>query len=159
MRAIYPGTFDPVTNGHMDLIQRGVRMFGNLVVAVARNVPKSPWFSAEERLGMVQESLGDLRGVEAEIFDSLLIDFARLKGASVILRGLRAVSDFEYELQIALTNRTLSPNLETVFMMPSTKYIYLSSRIVRDIASYGGPVEDFVPPPVVPRLRARHPAR
>jgi pantetheine-phosphate adenylyltransferase len=155
VKAIYPGTFDPVTYGHLDLIDRGLEIFRELVVAVARNEPKAPLFSAEERLAMVRESAGDRPGLSVVIFDTLLINFAARKGAQVILRGLRAVSDFEYELQIALTNRELVPDIETVFMMPSKKYIYLSSRIVREIAAYGGPVEEFVPPPVQRRLQAR----
>lgn len=155
MKAIYPGTFDPVTFGHLDLIERGRSIFGELIVAIARNEPKAPLFSADERLEMLRESLGKVEGVVVEIFDSLLIHYARSKGAGVILRGLRAVSDFEYELQIALTNRKLVPQIETVFMMPSKKYIYLSSRVVREIAAYGGPVDDFVPPPVARRLQER----
>lgn len=154
MRAIYPGTFDPITYGHLDLIERGLSMFQELVVAISRNEPKTPLFSAEDRLEMVREAAGQPPGLTVEIFDTLLINFTARKKAQVILRGLRAVSDFEYELQIALTNRELAPKIETVFMMPSKKYIYLSSRIVREIAAYGGPVEEFVPPPVQRRLQA-----
>ncbi len=155
MKAIYPGTFDPITFGHLDLIERGMRMFDELIVAIAENATKSPLFTAEERRQMAEETLHARPNLSVEVFDCLLINYARQRGAGIILRGLRAVSDFEYELQIALTNRKLVPEIETVFMMPSKKYIYLSSRIVREIASYGGPVDDFVPPPVARRLKER----
>ena len=155
--AIYPGTFDPVTNGHVDLIRRGRSLFDNLVVAIARNPQKKPLFSAEERLAIANEALDGADGVETVIFDNLLIEFARSRGCKAIIRGLRAVSDFEYELQIALTNRKLHPEIETVFLAPSEPFIYLSSSIVKEIASYGGSVRDFVPQPVEGHLRAKFP--
>jgi pantetheine-phosphate adenylyltransferase len=154
--AIYPGTFDPITNGHVDLIKRGRSLFDRLVVAVARNPQKAPLFTADERLEMAREVLAGIEGVEICIFDELLINFAREKECRAIVRGLRAISDFEYELQIALTNRKMDPGLETVFLTPSKQYIYLSSSIVKEIASYGGPVGDFVPPPVEARLPSKY---
>ncbi len=153
--AIYPGTFDPITNGHVDLIRRGRRLFDRVVVAVASNPQKGPLFSARERLAMARAALADDPAIEVVPFDELLIELARRRGCSAILRGLRAVSDFEYELQIALTNRQMRPEVETVFLAPSIKYIYLSSRLVKEIASYGGPVAELVPPNVERRLRAR----
>jgi pantetheine-phosphate adenylyltransferase len=155
--AVYPGTFDPITKGHIDLIERGRELFDRLVVAVARNPLKAPLFTAEERKTMAQEALAKLEGVEVTVFDTLLIHFARAQGCRAIIRGLRAVSDFEYELQIALTNRKMSPDIETVFLTPSEPYIYLSSSIVKEIASYRGPVSDFVPEPVEVRLRGKFP--
>lgn len=155
--AVYPGTFDPITKGHIDLIERGRELFDRLVVAVARNPLKAPLFTAEERMTMAQEALAKLEGVEVTVFDTLLIHFARDHGCRAIIRGLRAVSDFEYELQIALTNRKMSPDIETVFLTPSEPYIYLSSSIVKEIASYRGPVSDFVPEPVEMRLRGKFP--
>jgi len=151
---IYPGTFDPITNGHLDLIHRWRVVFDRVVVAVARNPQKGPLYPAKERLAMAREAVGDDPGIEVVLFDELLIDFARRHGCVAILRGLRAVSDFEYELQIALTNREMRPEIETVFLAPSIRYIYLSSSIVKEIASYGGPVADLVPPGVQRRLRA-----
>ncbi len=155
--AIYPGTFDPITHGHIDLIERCRSLFDRLVVAIARNPLKAPLFGAEERLEMARQVLGGLEGVEVALFDNLLIDFARARDCRAIIRGLRAVSDFEYELQIALTNRKMAPDLETVFLTPSKQYIYLSSSIVKEIASYRGPVSDFVPPEVEARLREKFP--
>lgn len=155
MKAIYPGTFDPITFGHIDLIERGLKIFDEMIVAVAVNPMKQPLLSIEDRLWMVEESIGKRPRVTIETFDCLLIDYARRKKTHTILRGLRAVSDFEYEMQIALTTRKMNPELETVFMMPSKKYIYLSSRIVREIASYGGNIDEFVPPPVVSCLRKK----
>ena len=156
--AVYPGTFDPITNGHISLIMRSRSLFGRVVVAVARNPKKSPLFSLEERLEMAREVLKGVENVEVHIFDDLLIHFARREKCQAIIRGLRAVSDFEAELQIALTNRTIDPGIETIFLLPSVEYIYLSSSIVKEIASYSGPVEDFVPPLVESRLREKFPA-
>jgi pantetheine-phosphate adenylyltransferase len=151
---IYPGTFDPITNGHLDLIRRWSAVFDRVVVAVARNPQKGPLYPAPVRLAMAREAVGGLQGVEVVLFDELLIDFARRHDCSAILRGLRAVSDFEYELQIALTNRQMHPEIETIFLAPSIQYIYLSSSIVKEIASYSGPVSALVPPGVEKRLRA-----
>ncbi len=159
MKAIYPGTFDPITNGHLDLMTRGLKLFDELTIAVAENPIKAPLFPAEERVEMVKECVAGLDRLKVELFDTLLIQYTQAKGVKVILRGLRAVSDFEYELQIALTNRELNEEIETVFVMPSKKYIYLSSRLVKEIASYGGPVEEFVPPAVIRHLKDRFPSR
>jgi len=155
--AVYPGTFDPITNGHIDLIQRGRSLFDRLVVAIARNPQKVPLFALEERLDMARKALTGIGGVEVEVFDDLLIHFARVRDCRAIIRGLRAVSDFEYELQIALTNRKMDSGIETVFLAPAEQYIYLSSSIVKEIASYRGPVVDFVPAPVEAALREKFP--
>lgn len=155
--AVYPGTFDPITNGHIDLIQRSRSLFDRLVVAIARNPQKVPLFTLEERLDMAREALAGTEGVEIAVFDDLLIHFARARGCRAIIRGLRAVSDFEYELQIALTNRKMDPGIETVFLTPAEQYIYLSSSIVKEIASYRGPVVDFVPAVVEAGLRKKFP--
>jgi len=153
--AIYPGSFDPVTNGHLDLIERGAKMFDSLIVGVLRNADKAPLFSVPERIEMLREVTGPWRGVEVDVFDGLLVDYARKRGAGVILRGIRAISDYEYELQMALMNRKLEPRLETVFMLPGETYSYLSSRLVREIAQLGGPLQGLVPPVVEERLRAK----
>jgi pantetheine-phosphate adenylyltransferase len=144
--AVYPGTFDPFTNGHIDLVQRALRIFPRLVVAVARNPHKSPLFAVEERLAIVQEAIGRLGGVEIDTFDDLTVDYVRKKGAQVILRGVRAVSDFEAEFAMALMNRKISGDVETVFLMPNQAYTYLSSRLVKEVALLGGNVDDLVPP-------------
>src|SRR3981189_271299 len=153
--AIYPGSFDPVTNGHLDLIERGEKMFDLLIVAVLQNVEKKPLFSVKERVEMLREVTKQWPGVEVDVFDGLLVDYARKRGAGVILRGIRAVSDYEYELQMALMNRKLEPRLETVFMLPGEDYSYLSSKLVPEIAQHGGPLNDLVPPTVEQRLRAK----
>ena len=153
--AIYPGSFDPVTNGHLDLIERGRSIFGQLIVAVLRNAEKQPLFTVPERVEMLREVTRDWPNVEVDIFEGLLVDYARRRHAGVILRGIRAVSDYEYELQMALMNRKLEPGLETVFMMPALKYSYLSARLVREIAQHGGPLEGLVPTVVEQRLRAK----
>ncbi len=153
--AIYPGSFDPVTNGHLDLIERGRNIFGQLIVAVLRNAEKQPLFTVPERVEMLREVTRDWPNVEVDIFEGLLVDYARRRHAGVILRGIRAVSDYEYELQMALMNRKLEPGLETVFMMPALKYSYLSARLVREIAQHGGPLEGLVPTVVERRLRAK----
>jgi len=153
--AIYPGSFDPVTNGHLDLIERGAKLFPRLTVAVLRNLDKAPLFSLDERVEMLQEVIRPWPNVMVDVFSGLLVEYARVRQASVILRGIRAISDYEYELQMALMNRKLEPNLETVFMMPAEAYSYLSSRMVREIARLGGPVTGLVPPTVEQRLRAK----
>jgi len=153
--AIYPGTFDPVTNGHLDLIERGEKMFDHLIVAVLKNVEKEPLFSVSERVDMLREVTKQWEAVEVDVFDGLLIDYARKRGAGVILRGIRAISDYEYELQMALMNRKLEPRLETVFMLPAESYGYLSAKLVRELAQLGGPLTGLVPPAVEQRLRSK----
>lgn len=143
--AVYPGTFDPFTNGHIDLVRRALRIFPRLVVAVARNPHKSPLFTVEQRLAVIQEAIGGLARVEVDTFDDLTVDYVRKKGAQVILRGVRAVSDFEAEFAMALMNRKISEEVETVFLMPNLAYTYLSSRLVKEVALLGGNVEDLVP--------------
>ena len=143
---VYPGTFDPFTNGHIDLVRRALRIFPRLVVAVARNPHKRPLFTAEERLAIIREAIGGLEGIELDTFDDLTVDYVRKKGAQVILRGLRAVSDFEAEFAMALMNRKISEDVETVFLMPNQAYTYLSSRLVKEVALFGGNVDDLVPP-------------
>jgi pantetheine-phosphate adenylyltransferase len=151
--AIYPGTFDPVTNGHVDVINRASKLFDKVIVCVAVNTSKAPLFTGEERANMIRDAVSDLKNVEVEQFDGLLVDFARKKKAIAIVRGLRAVSDFEYEFQMALTNRKLDEEVDTVFLMPHEKYTYLNSTIVREIASFGGDVSQFVPTMVERRLK------
>ena len=153
--AIYPGSFDPVTNGHLDLIERGNKMFDLVIVAVLQNVDKQPLFTVPERVEMLREVTKQWSGVEVDIFKGLLVDYARKRGAGVILRGIRAVSDYEYELQMALMNRKLEPRLETVFMLPGEPYSYLSAKLVREIAQLGGPLTDLVPAVVEQKLRAK----
>jgi pantetheine-phosphate adenylyltransferase len=153
--AIYPGSFDPVTNGHLDLIERGSHIFGRLIVAVLRNTDKAPMFTLDERLQMLSESTRDFPNVEVDSFDGLLVDYARRVGARVLLRGIRAVSDYEYELQMAMMNRRLEPELETMFMLPAETYSYLSSRLVREIARLGGSLKGLVPDAVERRLRTK----
>jgi len=153
--AIYPGSFDPVTNGHLDLIARGARIFDRLVVAVLQNLEKEPLFPAPERVQMLRQVTSEWANVEVDLFDGLLVDYVRRQNAQVILRGIRAVSDYEYELQMALMNRKLEPRLETVFMLPSETYSYLSAKLVREIAQLGGPLTGLVPPIVEERLRAK----
>ncbi len=153
--AIYPGSFDPVTNGHLDLIERGEKMFDLVIVAVLRNTEKQPLFTVPERVEMLREVTSRWSGVEVDVFDGLLVDYARKRGAGVILRGIRAVSDYEYELQMALMNRKLEPRLETVFMLPGQAYSFLSSKLVREIAQLGGPLQGLVPTVVEERMRAK----
>ena len=153
--AIYPGTFDPITNGHSDLVQRATCMFERVIVAVAANPSKTPTFSLEERVAMASTALAGLDKVEVCGFDTLLVEFSKRKGAQVILRGLRAVSDFEFEFQLAGMNRKLAPGIETMFMMPAEQYTYLSSSIVREIASLDGDVSELVHPEVEKALRKR----
>ena len=154
--AIYPGSFDPVTNGHLDLIERASKLFERLVVAILLNPEKDgPFFPVPERVEMLKEVVGHLPNVEVDTFKGLLVDYARRKDARVIVRGIRAVSDYEYELQMALMNRQLAPDLETVFMLPAQAYSYLSSRLVREVASLGGSIKELVPPMVEARIRAK----
>jgi len=153
--AIYPGTFDPVTKGHVDLIERASQIFSKVIVAVAKNPTKKPLFSVDERLGMVQDATKGIKGVEVESFDGLVIEYARQKGVNVLIRGLRMISDFEYEFQMALTNRRLAQNIETVFLMPSEQYSYLSSTLLKEAASLGADVSSFVPEHVIAPLRER----
>jgi pantetheine-phosphate adenylyltransferase len=153
--AIYPGSFDPVTNGHLDLIHRGSKIFDELVVAILRNPEKNPLFSVPERREMLEAMTQDLPNVHVDEFEGLLVDYARTRQAAAVLRGIRAISDYEYELQMALMNRKLDPGLETIFMMPAEKYSYLSSRLVREVARLGGSVEGLVPPMVAERLRSK----
>jgi pantetheine-phosphate adenylyltransferase len=153
--AVYPGTFDPFTNGHGDLLRRAARLFPRLILAVARNPQKSPLFTLEERLAIARQSIGDLPEVEIDSFDMLTVDYVRSKGAQVIVRGVRAVSDFEFEFAMALMNRKINEEIETVFLMPSQAYTYLSSRLVKEVALLGGNVEDLVPPLAATLLKAR----
>lgn len=153
--AIYPGSFDPLTNGHVDIIQRGARLFDRIVVAILLNVEKSPLFTVDERVDIAREVFANNPNVEVDTFDGLLVDYARRKGAGVIVRGLRAISDFEYEMQMALMNRNLNPEVETVFMMPAEPYTYVSSRLVKEVAALGGSISNLVPRVVEDRLRKK----
>lgn len=154
--AIYPGTFDPVTNGHLDLIARGAMMFDKLIVAVAeKNSEKEPLFGIDERREMLEAVTFDWKNVEIDVFDGLLVEYARGKGAGIVLRGIRAVSDYEYELQMAMMNRKIEPQIETVFMLPGEPYSYLSSRLVKELARLGGQMKGLVPPLVEEHLRAK----
>ena len=151
--AIYPGSFDPLTNGHVDIIQRGSRLFDRIVVGVLMNLEKSPLFTVPERVEIARAVFRGWSNVEVDTFDGLLVDYARTKRASVIVRGLRAISDFEYEMQMALMNRRLNPDVETVFMMPAEPYTYVSSRLVKEVVALGGSVTGLVPDVVETRLR------
>jgi len=153
--AIYPGSFDPPTNGHLDLIQRGSKIFEELVVAILRNSEKVPMFSVSERSEMLRELTSELPNVRIDTFDGLMVEYAKSIDAMCVLRGIRAISDYEYELQMALMNRKLEPTLETVFMMPADKYSYVSSRLVREVAQAGGPVKGLVPEVVEQKLREK----
>jgi pantetheine-phosphate adenylyltransferase len=157
--AIYPGSFDPLTNGHLDIIRRGSRLFDRIVVAILRNIEKQPLFSVEERLEIARAVFSDLPNVEVDAFEGLLVDYARRRGANAIVRGLRAISDFEYEMQMALMNRRLHDDVETVFMMPAESYSYVSSRLVKEVFALGGNVTGLVPPLVEARLPNQHATR
>jgi len=152
--AIYPGSFDPLTNGHLSLIQRGLEMFDRLVVAIVVNPKKTPLFTMEERRQLIREAAPDER-VEIDSFEGLLVEYAKRRGINVLLRGLRAVSDFDYEFQMANMNRKLAPKVETVFMMTGEDYFYISSQLVREVAMYGGSVKGLVPPNVLEKMMAR----
>ena len=153
--AIYPGSFDPITNGHLDIIERAMTIFDKVFVAIAQNIAKDPLFTVEERLHHIKESTNNNKNVEAEYFSGLLVEYAASKKAQAIIRGLRAVSDFENEFQMALMNRSLREDVETVFLMPNEKYTYLNSSIVKEIARYGGDVSNFVPAVVNKHLRQK----
>ena len=153
--AVYPGSFDPVTNGHLDIIRRGSRLFDRIVIAILSNPEKEPLFGLQERRRILQRATAGIPNVSVDSFDGLLVDYARRRGAQVIVRGLRALSDFEYEFQMALMNRRLDSSIETVFMMPSETYSYLSSRLVKEVVRLGGSVTGLVPPEVELRLGAR----
>jgi pantetheine-phosphate adenylyltransferase len=155
VKALYPGTFDPPTNGHVDLITRGSELFSHLTVAVLVNPVKNPLFTVEERVEMLKEATSSLDNVSVATFDGLMVEFARRQGASAVLRGIRAISDYEYEFQMALMNRRLAPEVETVFLQPAGRYSFVSSRMVKEVFSVGGEVTGLVPPNVLKRLRAR----
>lgn len=154
--AIYPGSFDPLTNGHVDIIERGARLFDRIIISILVNLEKRPLFSVNERVEICREAFKAHSNVEVDTFDGLLVDYVRRKRAKVIVRGLRAISDFEYELQMALMNRRLNNDVETVFMMPAEPYTYVSSRLVKEVVALGGSVEGLVPAGVEARLRAKH---
>ncbi|MGD0681560.1 MAG: pantetheine-phosphate adenylyltransferase [Terracidiphilus sp.] len=153
--ALYPGTFDPPTNGHLDLIERGAKLFDHLIVAVLNNPGKDPLFTVKERVEMLKESTVALKNVSVATFDGLMVEFARKQGASAVLRGIRAISDYEYEFQMALMNRRLAPEIETVFLQPAGRYSFVSSRMLKEVFSFGGDVSGLVPPNVLKRLRGR----
>src|SRR5262245_46197471 len=152
---VYPGTFDPITNGHLDLVQRAARLFDRVIVAVAHDSGKNPLFSHSERLTLVKQSIGSLPNVEADLFEGLLVNYVEKRGGQAVIRGLRAVSDFEFEFQLALMNRKLNERVETIFMMPKESYTFLSSRIIKEIARLGGDVSHFVPAHVGAALAAK----
>jgi len=154
--ALYPGTFDPLTNGHLDLIMRSVRMFDKVIVAIFENTMKGPLFTVEERLRLIEESTKGLANIEIATFsNTLLVFYAKQRQAHVIIRGLRAIADFEYEFQMTLMNRRLDEDIETVFLMPREEYTYVASRLIKEVAAYGGNVEELVPPPVALALKEK----
>jgi pantetheine-phosphate adenylyltransferase len=153
--ALYPGTFDPPTNGHLDLIQRGARLFDHLIVSILNNPVKDPLFTVEERAEMLQESISGMSNVSVATFEGLMVDFARQQGATAVLRGIRAISDYEYEFQMALMNRRLAPDIETVFLQPAGRYSFVSSRMLKEVFAFGGDVSGLVPPNVLKRLQSR----
>ncbi len=153
--AVYPGTFDPVTNGHLDLAERGRRHFDQLVLAILRNEDKQPMFTVDERATLLREAVAPWDNVTVDVFDGLLVNYAQRVGARLILRGIRAITDLEYEMQMAMMNRKLAPQIETVFLVPSEAYSYVSSRLVREVARLGGDVSELVPPHVARALRQR----
>ena len=155
VKALYPGTFDPPTNGHVDLITRGAKLFGHLTVAVLVNPVKNPLFTVEERVEMLTEAASSLENVSVATFNGLMVEFARRQGASAVLRGIRAISDYEHEFQMALMNRRLAPEIETVFLQPAGRYSFISSRMLKEVFSFGGDVTGLVPPNVLKRLRSR----
>jgi pantetheine-phosphate adenylyltransferase len=155
VKAIYPGTFDPPTNGHLDLIARGSRLFDQLTVAILNNPVKNPLFTVDERVEMLKESTRQIEHVSVATFGGMMVEFARQQGATAVLRGIRAISDYEYEFQMALMNRRLAPEIETVFLQPAGRYSFVSSRMVKEVFSFGGDVSGLVPPNVLKRLK-RH---
>jgi pantetheine-phosphate adenylyltransferase len=157
--AVYPGSFDPLTNGHVDIISRGARLFDRIIVAILVNAEKSPLFTMEERVEITRAVFRDHPNVEVDTFDGLLVDYVARRGAQVIVRGLRAVSDFEFEFQMALMNQRLNGTIETVFMMPAEQYTYISSRLIKEVFTLGGEITGLVPPVVEARLRAKQKAK
>jgi pantetheine-phosphate adenylyltransferase len=155
VKAIYPGTFDPPTNGHLDLIARGSKLFVHLTVAILNNPVKNPLFTVEERVEMLNESTRQLGNISVATFEGLMVDFARQNGATAVLRGIRAITDYEYEFQMALMNRRLAPEIETVFLQPAGRYSFVSSRLVKEVVSFGGKVDGLVPSNVAKRLIGR----
>jgi pantetheine-phosphate adenylyltransferase len=153
VKAIYPGSFDPVTNGHLDLIARAAKIFDHLVVAILRNSSKNPLFTVEERVAMLSEGIAEFSNVSVSTFDGLLVDYAREQRAHAVVRGIRAISDYEYEFQMALMNRRLSPDVETIFLMPDAKYSFVSSRLVKEVFRLGGSVDGLVPRFVIERMK------
>lgn len=153
--AVYPGSFDPITNGHVDIIQRGLKIFDNILVAVLENPKKKPLFSTKERISMIKEIFANYKNTDVKAFHGLLVEFARKNKAKVVIRGLRAISDFEYEFQMALMNRKLDPEIETFFMMPNISYSFLSSKLVKEIFMLGGCLKDLVPAEVESKLREK----
>jgi len=157
--AIYPGSFDPLTNGHLDLISRGARLFDRLIIAILTNTQKQPLFPFDDRIQMIREATSQFENVEADSFEGLLIDYAARRGANAILRGIRAISDYETELQMALLNRRMRPETETIFLMSGEEFSFISSRMIKEIITLGGDVSSFVPEAVAARLRKRFPAQ
>ena len=155
--AVYPGSFDPITNGHLDIIRRGTRLFDRVIVAILENEEKAPLFPLDERIEMISEVTSDLPSVEIQSFSGLLVNFVRKVDATAVVRGIRAVSDFEYEFQMALMNRELAPDAETIFMMPAVEYSYVSSRLIKEVFRLGGEIDRLVPPLVLQRLADRFP--
>jgi pantetheine-phosphate adenylyltransferase len=155
VRALYPGTFDPPTSGHVDLVERGAKLFDHLTVAILVNPVKNPLFTVDERVEMLKEATNGIGNVSVATFDGMMVDFARQQGASAVLRGIRAITDYEYEFQIALMNRRLAPEIETVFLQPAGRYSFVSSRLVKEVVSFGGKVDGLVPSNVAKRLVGR----
>ena len=154
--AVYPGTFDPFTNGHQDILERALKIFPRMIVAVSGNPEKAPLFTLEERMEIIRDAVRDMQGVRVDAFHTLLVDYVKTQGAAVVIRGLRAISDFEYEFQMALMNRRIAEDIETVFLMPHEAYTYLSSRLVKEVALLGGTVKGLVSPVVERMLRERY---
>lgn len=154
--AVYPGSFDPITNGHLDIIRRAAKVYDRVVVGVLNNISKHPVFTVEERCGMVNAVIADIPNVTCDTFNGLLVDFAKQQNATVILKGLRTVADFEYEFQMALLNKALNPEYETMFMMTDTKYSYISSSMVKEVAKYKGELEGLVPSPIIEKIQLKY---